>query len=347
MGACAYFGLCGGCELQDKPYEEQIAEKTALFTKLMRNALDDAAALAGNAELPPLKIAASSPFEYRNRVELHRLPEAPPPRRIKKLNVPREESGAAQAGFMAQKSNSVIPITDCPVCDPAIRDALKNKRLLIPPEKNRWNIFAKDDVFLSEGGKKRGKIRVLDKKITVDASVFFQSNVKLLEKLIEDLLETAGEAAKNGPIWDLYSGVGTFALFLQPYFSRILLMEANKNALLIAKENIEQNAPNTLAEFFALNSEAWIKEMKKRKKLEDPVFVCADPPREGLSREVCDFLSIKKPDVFAYISCNPAALARDSKLLISGGFTLKKLYFYDFYPQTRHIESMAIFICNK
>jgi len=68
-----------------------------------------------------------------------------------------------------------------------------------------------------------------------------------------------------------------------------------------------------------------------------------DPPREGLSKPFREWLAHNGPELAAYVSCDPATLARDSGILAKGGYTLKELTMYDFYPQTAHIESLALF----
>jgi 23S rRNA (uracil1939-C5)-methyltransferase len=69
----------------------------------------------------------------------------------------------------------------------------------------------------------------------------------------------------------------------------------------------------------------------------------ADPPREGLSSLMRQFLAEQGPPLLAYVSCDPATLARDSKALCAAGYGIKELGLYDFYPQTAHIESLVIF----
>ena len=68
-----------------------------------------------------------------------------------------------------------------------------------------------------------------------------------------------------------------------------------------------------------------------------------DPPREGLSSPLSEWLAHNGPELAAYVSCDPATLARDTRILLNGGYKLDELSLYDFYPQTAHIESLAIF----
>jgi 23S rRNA (uracil1939-C5)-methyltransferase len=191
--------------------------------------------------------------------------------------------------------------------------------------------------MLSEGAAERGKINLLGKEIILDAGVFFQSNVSMLEKLILKLREITSDVDQNLPMADLYCGLGTFAVFLGSQFKKIILAEENKKAVAIARENLK----GTDAEFFALRDTDWIKTVLRQKV---PLgFIAADPPRAGLPQPLAAALAHNGPPVLAYVSCDAAALARDSKILTNGGYKLKSLALFDFYPQTAHIESLAVF----
>ncbi|MDR1587711.1 MAG: TRAM domain-containing protein [Treponema sp.] len=311
--ACPFYGRCGGCGLQHVKYEAQLAAKGAI----LRSAFER----IGGFSPPSPPLIPSEPWEYRNRVEFHRL-------------------GNAGFGLMARKSAEVIPIADCPVADPGIRTALKKtalgeRVLALPPEKDRFAVYARRGVFLGEGGISRGKIRLLDTEISLDAGVFFQSNGTMLEKLIVDLRELAFGADRRLPMADLFCGVGTFAAFLGELFPRIDLVEKNKTALALARENLRGRP----VEFFALRDDEWSRRGARR----DYGFIVADPPRQGLSPGTARRLAAEGPPLLAYVSCDPATLARDAAVLLGGGYRLAELRLYDFYPQTAHIESLSVF----
>jgi 23S rRNA (uracil1939-C5)-methyltransferase len=173
----------------------------------------------------------------------------------------------------------------------------------------------------------------------MDAGVFFQSNGVMLEKLIGDLLGVAEDADTSLPMADLYCGVGIFAAFLGGLFPRSDLVEMNSAAIALARENTR--GMNT--ELFAQTGDLWVKTQVKDRSLEGYGFVLADPPRQGLSPALRRALAHKGPPVFAYVSCDSATLARDCGELIAGGYRLERLTGYDFYPQTAHIESLAVF----
>jgi 23S rRNA (uracil1939-C5)-methyltransferase len=208
------------------------------------------------------------------------------------------------------------------------------------PGFNRFAVYARGGSLLSEGavrGKiiRRGKVSLRDKEIHMDARVFFQSNAFMLEKLIGDLLGVAQGADASRPMADLYCGVGVFAAFLGALFPRADLVEMSSAAIALARENTR----GMNAELFAQTGDLWA----KGRSLDDYGFVVADPPRQGLSPTLRRALAEKGPPVFAYVSCESATLARDSGELIAGGYRLEQLTGYDFYPQTSHIESLAVF----
>jgi 23S rRNA (uracil1939-C5)-methyltransferase len=314
---CGIYGICGGCNLQHLDYKAQLAAKTAI--------LKDAFVRIGGFEPPEPAVIPSEPWEYRNRMQFHAI------RQQGKKNV------KINWGLKSEKSANAVPVQDCPIADPGIRKLLREekKALLTPLGKDRFTVYARDELFLSEGCVNRGKTRILDQELTLDASLFFQSNGAMLEKLVADLFTIAGEADRSLPMADLFCGVGTFAAFMGKLFPKTALVEENKAAIALARVNV--NAP---ADFFAQRGEDWGERSNPR----DFGFIVVDPPRQGLSKSLALRLASEGPPLLAYVSCDPATLARDSKILTAGNYTLRELRFYDFYPQTAHIESLAVFI---
>jgi 23S rRNA (uracil1939-C5)-methyltransferase len=337
---CPCYGRCGGCSLQHLAYDAQLREKAAL--------LKDALVRIGGADsLPEIKIVPSPPYSYRNRVQLHKDPVSGKP------------------GFKGRRSGEIVPVEDCPVADDGIRRFLKNSRGDTPdtarftlysrgelllcggcPEKNTAGHVRKNADNITKGGgilpekpryPGRGRVRILDREIGMDAGVFFQSNAAMLEKLIPDLLAAAEKADPDLPAADIYCGVGTFAVFLRDRFRRLDLIEENRAALALAREN----AAGKGSRFFARTADDWVREIL-RTGAGGCGFAVVDPPRQGLSRFCRDYLAGKGPPVLACVSCDPASLARDCRTLINGGYRLESLAFYDFYPQTSHIESLAV-----
>jgi len=334
---CSFYTQCGGCNLQHIDYNAQLELKVSI--------LRDSFQRIGGVSPPETEIIPCTPFEYRNRMQFHCLRyEGNQNTRITAdlrefaRNKDSLNTGIHKFGFMGTRSKEIIPITDCPIAVPEIREFLRGQCTIpLPVEKDRFNVFVKDDVLLNEGGLQKGKIKILDKEIFTDASLFFQSNCSMLEKLIIRLREIAENANFSLPMADLYCGVGTFALFLGEKFASVSLAEENKNAVALARENLR----GTNAEYYALRDTEWQRALFCRKRSFS--FAVIDPPRAGLNSKLAQTLADNGPPLLAYVSCDAASLSRDTKVFLNGGYALKELKLFDFYPQTAHIESLAVF----
>jgi 23S rRNA (uracil1939-C5)-methyltransferase len=312
---CPLYRQCGGCSLQHLSYTAQVREKSLIVQEALRR-------IGGFSLIPELKILPSPPYEYRNRMQFHRISR------------PR----AARVGLKAGKSGEIIPIQDCPIADPGIRGVLRAGKLIPPPDKDRFTVYARGKTLLSEGldgAPSRGRVPVLGRDIRMDAGVFFQSNGTGLEALAADLLTLGDRVDPALPMADIYCGVGTFGAFLGDRFPRIDMVEENRQALALARENVRGRE----VRFFAQREDQWV----KNRDLGVYGFMVADPPRHGLGPALRSGLSRGGPDILAYVSCDPATLARDSRELCAGGYRLEQLGLYDFYPQTAHIETLAVF----
>ena len=321
---CRHFGFCGGCSLQHLGYESQIEAKTLILSDTLKK--------IGGIDPPEIRLRRSEPFEYRNRVQFHCTTQFHGVAQFHGTNDNR-------LGFKKRKSSGLVAVEDCPVAEGGIRRALRERRIIPPRDRNRFTVFSKGDCFLSEGETKQGRVLVLSKSLVMDAGVFFQSNAAMLELLIGDLIALSSLADKNNSLADIYCGIGTFAAFLGEGFSGIDLVEENKAALTLARENMYRGKN---VNYYALSDTDWANSRKEKYR----GFMVLDPPREGLSGPMREYLAGSGPNFVAYVSCNPATLARDSRSLVEGGYALKELTFYDFYPQTAHIESLAVF-CRR
>ncbi|GHV53246.1 putative RNA methyltransferase [Spirochaetia bacterium] len=316
--ACPLFGVCGGCSLQHLAYQDQLEAKTAILK-------DAFVRIGGIREPPEPQVHPGPPWEYRNRVQFHRITK-----------------GKHRIGFKSRKSEEAIPVPDCPIADPGIRELLRSDAIIPPPDRDRFTLYSRSGLVLQEGRQTRGRVKIRDRELTTDAGVFFQSNALMLEELIGELVKIAARADTTRPMADIYCGVGTFAFFLKEMFKRIDMVEENKTALALARENVR----GTENGYFALTDDAWAKGSGRKAGDEGYGFIVADPPRQGFSpamrKWLCAAGGVYSP-LLAYVSCDPATLARDSRDLREGGYELAELHLYDFYPQTAHIESLAVF----
>ncbi|GMO40202.1 MAG: RsmD family RNA methyltransferase [Termitinemataceae bacterium] len=337
--ACTYYDKCGGCTLQHINYDAQIELKIELLKDKLQYLLHE--------NVPEIKVNISKPYEYRNRVQFHKVVHSVQlggKKRLRKL-VPASTTKQSVCGFMTRHGNDIIPVNDCPVCDPVIRGALQSSEniLTAPLDNDRWTVYGKDGILLSENGSLSGQYTFCGKQVKITAAGFFQCNGQLLEALIPEILLYAKNADPDLCCGDFYCGVGTFAVFLQDYFNSLVLFDQNKIAMNIARENLKTKTKASHIEFCATDDTSWAKSRKSTKQFG---FVVVDPSREGLSSVMCNWICESKPKIVCYVSCNPAALERDAKYLLNASYKLESLSFYDFYPQTAHIESLAVFKCR-
>jgi len=168
---------------------------------------------------------------------------------------------------------------------------------------------------------------------------FFQINVPLLGHLIKDL-KSAVPLKKDFVLADLYCGVGTFGIILAQYFGKVIAVESSGENIPFLKMNIGENAVKNIT----------VRRGDCKKKIDEVLkssvdVLIVDPPRAGLDPTVCSRILKNPPRTIAYISCDPTTLARDLKILLSA-YRIQRLFAYDFFPQTPHIETLTILSCQ-
>jgi 23S rRNA (uracil1939-C5)-methyltransferase len=154
--------------------------------------------------------------------------------------------------------------------------------------------------------------------------------------LYDKALEYA-ELKGDETVIDAYCGIGTISLFLAKNAKKAYGVEIVPEAI-EKKKNAERNGI-TNAEFEAGKAEEVIPEWYKRGSKADVLVV--DPPRKGCDPVLLETILQIKPKKVVYVSCNPATLARDLRILEDGGYKTLKLQPVDKFPQTRHVEAEA------
>ena len=161
---------------------------------------------------------------------------------------------------------------------------------------------------------------------------FFQVN----RFLVEDLLGTVTSGRRGTLAWDLYAGVGLFARALADTFAQVVAVEGGDTA---AAELSRISRRSHLRAVHASTQDFLSTAAVQR---ERPDLIIADPPRAGLGPEVCALLArIAAPEI-VYVSCDPVTLARDLRHLTDSGYTLRELHLFDLFPQTFHMETVAV-----
>lgn len=178
---------------------------------------------------------------------------------------------------------------------------------------------------------------LLGKKFKISNMSFYQVNPIQTEKLYSKAIEYA-ELTENETIFDLYCGIGTIGICSSDKVKKLFGIETIPEAIEDARENAKINGIQN-AEFFVGDVEKTLPEfIKERNVNADVVFV--DPPRKG-----CDITALKtlleiEPQKIVYVSCNPATLGRDLKIL-EEKYELKKLSICDMFPWTGHCEAIT------
>ena len=170
-------------------------------------------------------------------------------------------------------------------------------------------------------------------RLTFDTGSFFQVNTGQAEKLFA-YASSQAYRAKN--ILELYSGTGSLTCFLAENAQSVTSVEDYKGAVKMAMRNLEANGFGNVRTLCG-KSEEVIADLR-----ENYDAVVLDPPRDGCERSVIEAVSDFGVRRVVYVSCNPATLARDCKILSGKGYRLESLRAFDMFPQTAHVESVCV-----
>ncbi|MGG6313033.1 23S rRNA (uracil(1939)-C(5))-methyltransferase RlmD [Paenibacillus macerans] len=182
-----------------------------------------------------------------------------------------------------------------------------------------------------------------DVKFAISARSFYQVNPLQTEVLYGKTVEYAGLTGQETVI-DAYCGIGTISLFLAQHAKRVYGVEIVKEAIEDARVNAELNGMNH-ATFEVGASEDVIPTWKEQGVEADVIVV--DPPRKGCDPRLLDTILEMKPERVVYVSCNPATLARDLRILEDGGYRTVEVQPVDMFPHTVHVECVAVLVKNK
>ncbi len=342
---CKHFGKCGGCHYQNLSYEDQLQAKTEI--------LRDQFQRIGKMENPPIKPIVPSTLEwnYRNHVQFHLTAEG-------------------KLGFVNSKGNSVFPIEECHLPETSIDSfwrelqfesnkdvervslrAGENEELMVVLESENFetpeleieadvsvvHLFDEHPVVIA--GREYFVVNILEKEFRVSAASFFQVNTKMAEKMVEHLLtHSLARVSMSTTLLDIYCGAGLFSKFFAPRCGQVIGVEASESACEDFVFNLDEFDNVELYEGAA---EEILPGLAGR--LDSSTFVIVDPPRAGIEKHALDAILSIKPQIIAYVSCDPSTLARDAARLINGGYRLVEVTPFDLFPQTYHIESISIF----
>ncbi len=194
-------------------------------------------------------------------------------------------------------------------------------------------------------GRERLEERVGSVRLLVSPGSFLQINTPACEglyELIREFLKSGGLRPKLA--LDLYSGVGSIALFIAADAHRVIGLEENRTAVADAWESARLNGTRNVR-FLAGGVESAFAPLRQELGSLEPGSAAAilDPPRAGCERPVIKALRDRALGRLIYVSCNPATFARDADRLSRTGWALKRIKPVDLFPQTPHVELVALF----
>ncbi|AXA23923.1 MULTISPECIES: 23S rRNA (uracil(1939)-C(5))-methyltransferase RlmD [Pseudomonas] len=357
---CRHYARCGGCTLQHLPHEGQLALKQ----RLLAEQLQRVAGVQPDEWAAPL---AGPEFGYRRRARI-----------AVRWDVKARE---LQVGFRAEASQDIIAIDDCPVLVQPLQTILRHlptvlRSLSRPQALGHVELFsgtaeavlvrhvaplADDDLarlqaFCEQAGAQlwlqgEGEPAPHDGAATLGFDLapwglelawrpgdFVQVNAQVNTLMIQQALAWLAPQPDER-VLDLFCGLGNFALPLARQAREVVAVEGVQAMVDRAAANAASNNVHN-ARFFqadlsqSLAGAEWAAEGFSA--------VLLDPPRDG-AYEVVQSIARLKARRLVYVSCNPATLARDAQVLVGQGYRLKRAGILDMFPQTAHVEAMALF----
>jgi 23S rRNA (uracil1939-C5)-methyltransferase len=187
-------------------------------------------------------------------------------------------------------------------------------------------------------GEERIEERLLDLRFRISPDAFFQTNTEMAERLYETAAELAGLSGSERVI-DLYCGIGTIALALARHAQEVTGVDIVEQSVADAIHNAQLNGVGN-ARFFAGDVRTAMRPLLEQTGPVDLVVV--DPPRAGLSQKIVRRVLEAEARQIVYVSCNPTTLAPNARQLVDAGYELRAVRPVDMFPQTPHIESVAL-----
>lgn len=341
-GPTAAGQFCGGCQWQHVSYAAQLRYKQAIVADQLQR--------IGRVDKPAVRpmLGMDDPWHYRNHAQF------------------RLRSDGA-LGFVGMDGQTVVEIEVCHIIHPLLMALFEQLELDFPALETvslRAGVNTGDQMViletvddeapaieidisgscvlqLSDGsavslaGSTFIEEELAGQRFRISVGSFFQVNTAMagrLVRVVRDYLDPRGYET----LLDLYCGVGTFGVCLADEVGEVIGVEENPVAVDDAVVNAE---PFDNISFFEGPVEAALPAIEGRTEL-----AVLDPPRNGVEPEVLVALARLRPSRIAYVSCDPATLARDVRRLGEAGYRLVEVQPVDMFPQTYHIESVALLV---
>lgn len=317
---CQYFISCSGCQWQHMEYPSQLIEKRNYVIKQMR-AYENLKDVLIERTLP-----SPQQYHYRNHARF-------------------TVRFGGQLGFSNRITRRFVRVDECKLMDPLINTTLsgiqdkctETSNLSVRVGANTGDRLIQptlsNPAIPYETGQKWYMERLNTTEFRVASPSFFQVNTKqaeLMIKLVVDNFELCGDET----VVDAYAGVGTFAVELASKVGRVVAIEESSAAVKDSSYSLE-HVDNV--DFKLGKTEDVLPTLDHQV---DALII--DPPRVGCHPNALNSIISLRPFKIAYVSCDPVTLARDLDILVAGGYRVTKIEPIDMFPQTHHVECVAM-----
>jgi 23S rRNA (uracil1939-C5)-methyltransferase len=355
---CTHFGSCGGCHLQCLAYTAQLKAKEDMMSDILSR-------IGGVDTRVRSLIGSPENYAYRIRTRVH----------------VRVSGRQIETGFFAGRTNHLVAIDHCPLLAKPLNHVIAALPDLLPipgtaPIPDEIHLQMSSDtgnvvMHLTGGSHLFGIETILDKSLKLGLPVtgvsegknetyhaagdtnlthrvgkflyrvssdgFFQANYHLHKKIIDQVLLLSTPSLKDS-VLDLYCGCGFFSLPMAPFVQSLVGLDNNLRAVENAVYNSRAaGASNT--DFHSADDKTFFSHPAVSGR--DFSLIIVDPPRQGLSPETVKGILALKPQKMMYISCDPATMARDLRMLTESDFRIRVIQPVDMFPQTYHLENLV------
>ncbi len=349
---CQYFCQCGGCAYQHVNYQQQLLLKKQVVTEALQR--------IGQQKIVVQDVMGmTKPWQYRNKVTWQ----------------VGEIKGEKRLGYYQMDSRRHLPINECWLLAPeimkfsrfldcylvvtgirkgmrvVIRQASVDNQLSLivegPVDEKGLSSLVKgypglESLFIYENrqlkhifGRAKMNFVVGACRYQVSPLAFFQVNNQQTRRLYDEVKRLAGNSEPKS-ILDAYCGTGTISIYVAERHIKVHGVDSFAPAIADAKNNAWlNNLPSCT--FQAGSCERIIPRLKQ-----DFNTVILDPPRAGCKKEALEALVKAVPQQIIYVSCNPATLARDVKILSQSAYTIELVQPLDMFPWTSHVECVVL-----
>lgn len=319
QAVCSLFGTCSGCQLQHMPYAEQLSWKKrkvkSLFPDVQESVLRD---------------VVPSPLElgYRAKITPH---------------FTRDEEGISSIGFIEHGRRSrILDVPNCPLASAGMNTHLTELRKKIQQDSSQYKRGA--TLLIREGidgvvsdGRAIVREQVGPWQFEFPASSFFQNNRSILPAFVTHVIEAAWWDGAEVLI-DAHCGCGLFSIAAAGRFSEVIGVEVADQSIALATHNAEKNGCKNVR--FIMGEAAVVLTSFNLEGKRGVVVL--DPPRKGCGGALLDALKKTPFERIVYVSCKPETMAADIQSLAKAGYRLTELQPFDLFPQTAHVECVAV-----